>query len=356
MKEIKIGIIGCGFIGNAHYLGYKNDPRVEVVAVADLVSSAAEQFAKRYGIKNWYGSIEKLLEKEDIDAVSVCTPHYVHAESVIYAAEAGKHILVEKPMSTFLVDADNMIEAAKKAGVKLMVGFVSRFIPAFKELKQYIDDGAIGKVNMIRSTRWGALPWSEWYFDPKKGGGILTDRFCYGADYARWLSGSEVEEIIVYGGALVHKDKFDKYGKDFIDNAKIMMRMKNGVLVSAEESYSCGFGYWERLEVTGEEGLLVADPFKHDLVTLWSKKNSDQNTNIFNGLPYIKGWNWPDMSNWPMKDKEWGAFAYETKCFVDCILNDEEPLVNGVDGRAAVEIVNAAVESHRKGGVPVRLS
>lgn len=354
MEKVKVGIVGCGFIGNAHYLGYKNNPQAEVVAVCDLAGNSAETFANRYGIKKWYNDLKSFFEKEDLDAVSVCTPHHTHVDVVEAAAAAGKHVLCEKPLSTTVEDADRMIEATKKANVKFMVAFVNRFTPAFMELKQLIDDGAIGEVTMIRSTRWGWIPWSEWYVDPEKGGGILTDRFCYGADHARWLSGSEVEEIYTCGAALVHKDMAEKFGKNFIDNAKIIMKMKNGVIVSAEESYSCKFGYYDKVEVIGTEGLLIADPFKHDLVTLWTSKNSGPDAGPFKGIPYTKGWNFPDMSNWPLKEKAFGAFAYETKHFIECILNDQQPSVTGVDGREAVRIVSAAAESHKK-ALPVKL-
>jgi len=355
MERIKVGIVGCGFIGNAHYLGYKNNPQAEVVAVCDMISSSAEEFAKRHGIKKWYNKVEQLLEKEDIDAVSVCTPHHTHAEVVVTVAEAGKHILVEKPLSTTTADADTMIEATKKAKVKFMVAFINRFTPPFTEAKQIIDEGAIGEITMIRSTRWGWIPWSDWYIDPAKGGGILRDRFCYGVDHARWLTGSEVEEVFAYGATIVHKDKAKKFGKGFIDNAKILMKMKNGILASAEESYSCKFGYYDKLEVIGSEGLVIADPFKHDLVTLWTTKSSNPDASFFNGLPYTPGWNWPDMAHFPLKEKAFGSFSYQAKHFIDCIINDWKPLVTGEDGKAAVQVVNAAEESYSK-GIPVKLN
>ena len=254
MERVRVGIVGCGFISNAHFLAYRNNPQAEVVAVADVNADSAKKFAATYGIKKWYASVKDLLAEDDVDAISVCTPHFAHAEVVVAAAEMGKHVLVEKPFATTTADADKMIEAAKRSKVKLMVAFVNRFIPAFKEAKQLIEDGAIGKIVQLKSTRWGWIPWTDWYVDPEKGGGLLSDRFCYGVDYARWLTGSEVDEVFVLGGALVHQEKARKYGKDFIDNAKVVMRMKNGVIAEAEESYSCKFGYYEKLEIVGEEG------------------------------------------------------------------------------------------------------
>ncbi|HHY47992.1 MAG TPA: Gfo/Idh/MocA family oxidoreductase [Firmicutes bacterium] len=352
-RKVKVGIIGCGFIANAHFLGYRSNPCADVVAVADSVASAAEKFAQRYGIPKWYSNMEQLLEEGGVEAVSICTPHPSHAEIAVMAAQRKKHILVEKPMACNLDEAEEMIKAANEANVKLMVAFVNRFVAPFREAKQLIDAGALGNIVMLRSHRWGWIPWSEWYYDPKGGGGLLPDRFCYGVDFARWLTGSEIDEIFVYGDAMVHTEARKKFGRDFIDNAKILMKMKNGVIASAEESYSCRFGYYERVEVLGSDGLIIADPFKHDMLTLFTTKSNTE-ASFFEGLPYSPGWNWPDMVHFPLKEKVWGSFAAETKHFIDCILNDHEPLVTGKDGKAAIEGVLAAMESYRK-GEPVKL-
>lgn len=351
MEKIRIGIIGCGFIANAHYIGYKSNRDCEVVAVADISEEAAVNFAKKYGIGNWYASVKDMIGKEDIDAVSICTPHIKRVEVVREVASAGKHILVEKPLATTVDEALAMIDITSKAKVKFMVGFVTRFSAPNKEAKDLVDIGAIGRVIGVSSFRLGSIPWSDWYADPTRGGGILSDRFCYGVDFARWFTGSEVQDVFTHAGTLVHKDVLKKYGNDFFDSAQITMRMKNGVLIQAEESYAMkNIGYYEQVRVIGEEGLIQANPFKHDMVTLFSTKNNpDPKVGPFSGIPYSAGWNWPDLSFFIGNDKFGGAFANEVRAFLDCIINDTEPPVTGKDGLENIKVVNAALESHRKG-------
>jgi len=348
MKQqcIRVGIIGAGFIANFHIIGYQMDPRVRVVAIADIVADKAKSLAKKYGVERYYNDFRELLDDKEIQAVSICTPHPSHMEVSLAAAERGKHILCEKPMSISVEQCNKMIEAAKQAKVKLMVGFITRFYPVFRKMKDLVEDNAIGEIVMLRSLRWGWIPWSEWYYDPQKGGGILFDRFCYGVDASRWYTKSEVSEIYVKGDTLVHKDKRKKFGTEFIDNAKIIMKMKNGVIASSEESYSAKFGYYERMEILGTEGVLLGDPTKHSMITMYSTHGSKAKS-PFDGLFYPKGWSSPDLNR--------ESFANETKHFIDCILEDKQPSVTGEDGLAATKVVLAGIES-LKTGLPVRIS
>lgn len=344
-KLVRIGIIGCGFIANYHAIGYRPHREAKIVAVADQREEAAKDFASRYGIDDWYTDYRKLLERADIDAVSVCTPHVSHAEITIAAAKAGKHVLCEKPMAMTIEEADQMIEACNKAGVVLQIGYISRSIPAFSNAKQLIDDGAIGKVTLIHTVRWGALPWSEWYYDPK-GGGIFTDRFCYGADFARWYAGAEIDTISIAGEVLYHYQHRTKFGHDFIDNLKAIARMKNGVLVSMDDTYSVNVGgYYERLEIAGTEGIIIADPSSSGTVFL-NSANGSKVSSPFEGLVYGKNWSHPG-------DVYREAQERQEKHFLKCILDGVEPICTGVDGRAAVEAVIGALKSHRE-GTPVK--
>jgi len=348
MKKVGAGIIGCGFISNFHARAYLADPRVTLVAMADVSEEAVEKAKQKWGVEV-YTNIDYLLRRDDIDMVSICTPHPTHSEIVTKAAEAGKHILCEKPMCMTLKEADKMIDAARKSGVKFMLGFVNRFVLPFREAKDLIDDGAIGDVLTVYSHRLGMLPWSPWYFDPKKSSvGLLFDRFCYGIDFATWYSDSHVKKVHIEADALMYKDLREKFGEGFIDNAKILMRMENGVIASAVESYTKKLHYYEKVMVLGSDGLIDIDPFKHGMLTLYSERGSKAE-GIYDGLVYPPGWSWPDLTIFPLQQKVVGAFIDEIRHFVDCLLEDKSPLITGEDGKMNVAVILATVKSLKTG-------
>jgi len=188
-KKLKVGIIGTGWIADAHILEYKKMPDVEIVAGADLIDGKAKAFFKKWGLKgvNCYPDHKTMLDKENLDAVSVCTYNTAHAECAIYALKKGVNVLLEKPMCVTLDEAADICRAEKKSGRVLSVGFQPRFDPNMMLIKKIVSSGELGEVYYIQTgggRRQGIpTPFGTSFIEKKTGGiGALGDIGCYSLD------------------------------------------------------------------------------------------------------------------------------------------------------------------------------
>src|SRR3954454_8607107 len=182
----RVGIVGTGGMGSYHVAQWHRLP-VESVSYFDLVRERAEAQAKRFG-GTVYDSLDELLQH--VDVVDVCTQTPEHAGVVIAAAAAGKHVITEKPMARSIADAEAMIAACKKAGVRLFVAHVVRFFPEFARAKAVLDSGELGTPGVIRTVRGGDFPgWNSWYGDFAQSGGVIMDLAIHDLDYVRWCFG-----------------------------------------------------------------------------------------------------------------------------------------------------------------------
>lgn len=185
---LDIGFIGCGGIARHHASRLMGLRHVRIVAAADISPAAAESFARDFGAKVHFTDYRKLLCRDDIDAVFVCTPTFQHAAPVIAAARAGKHVFCEKPMALRLADAERMAEACDQAGVRLTIGFVRRFDTQWGKLKEVIQSGALGRPVVWRFAA-GGRPGNPWFRDVNKGGGPLMDGAVHNYDFALQIFG-----------------------------------------------------------------------------------------------------------------------------------------------------------------------
>ena len=151
--KLRVGIIGTGWIAEAHIESYKRMKDVKVVAMADLIPGKAEKFAKRYGIENcnFYPDHKSMLDNEQLDAVSVCTYNTQHAPCTIYALEKGVNVLLEKPMCVTTEEAVEIMRAEKKSGKVLSIGFQPRFDENMKMIKKIVDSGVLGKIYYVQT-------------------------------------------------------------------------------------------------------------------------------------------------------------------------------------------------------------
>ena len=188
---IKVGLVGYGFMGHMHAQCYAATGEAKVVALADVDPAKRAEASEKLGAQT-FESIEDLLANINVDIVDICTPTYLHAQHVITAAHAGKDIMCEKPMSLNVESCDQMIDAVKKAGVKLMMGQVIRFWPEYMVIKQMVDSGKYGKVLWLSAQRRTCLPaaWENWFADPEKSGGGVLDLHIHDEDYIAYLIGS----------------------------------------------------------------------------------------------------------------------------------------------------------------------
>ncbi|MCH7904343.1 MAG: Gfo/Idh/MocA family oxidoreductase [Armatimonadetes bacterium] len=186
---VKVGLVGCGFMGTMHANVYSVLDGADLVGVFDKSPDRASEFAAKWGGRV-YGSYDEMIV--EVDMVDICLPTYLHADFTVKACEAGKHVMCEKPMALSVSDADRMVEASKKAGVKLMVGHCIRFWPEYEELKAAVDDGRLGALLSANFTRYGAFPSytvDQWAAEPELCGGAM-DMHIHDTDFALYLLGS----------------------------------------------------------------------------------------------------------------------------------------------------------------------
>jgi len=338
-KRIGVGLIGCGNIGaGGHLPAYAHIPEAELVAVCDAVESLAHTAAARSGAKA-YTDYRQLLEREDINMVDICLPTYLHAPIAIAAMEAGKHVLCEKPIAHSSEAADAMIEAARKAGVKLMIGQVRRFDHRYTSIKAQIDAGKVGKPVFIRRAERQFLPFppDAWQWDPAQGGGVILDIGVHVTDLFRWYFGQEAVEV--YAIARSVREAAREAGS--YDHAFITCKFDGGGVGFAEMSwaYPQGFGgaLYAQLDVVGTEGKI---------------QYGEKDTNPMLIYSVEKGHELPRYFKF-MSTTEY-AFEEEIRHFVRCILDDREPAVSPQDARAALEMALAAQRSAET-GAPVSL-
>lgn len=188
MEKVRVGVIGSGFIGNIHVDGLQHVREADIVAVASKTPGKARSFADERGIPDAYENYQDILKRDDIDAVTVAVPNYLHEEVVVAAAQAGKHIMCEKPFARTIPEAERMLKAVKEAGVKLVYGEMLCFAPKYVRAKRLVDEGALGKVFLVKQSEEHNGPHSPWFWDVNlSGGGVLLDMGCHSIEFARWI-------------------------------------------------------------------------------------------------------------------------------------------------------------------------
>jgi myo-inositol 2-dehydrogenase/D-chiro-inositol 1-dehydrogenase len=311
-SKVNVGLIGAGRIGRLHaeHLAFRI-PEANLMAVSDIILEAAQKCAAEFGVPTATQDHRAIMENPDIEAVVVCSSTDTHARMIEEAAGAGKHIFCEKPIAHDLGEIDQALAAVDKAGVKLQIGFNRRFDPNFRRVRELVATGKIGQPHILRITSRDPAPPPIEYI--KVSGGIFLDMTIHDFDMARYLIGSEVEEVYVAAGVMV--DPAIGAAGD-VDTAVITLRFKNGVIGTIDNSRQAAYGYDQRVEVFGSGGAVSAD-------------NNYPNTAIVSDGQSV--------------------------AFIECVQQDETPPVTGVDGRVPVVMGYAAHKSYEENR-PVRLS
>ncbi|MCW3794398.1 Gfo/Idh/MocA family oxidoreductase [Paenibacillus sp. LS1] len=336
MSKIKVAVFGCGAIAERRHIPeYAANENVELIAFADPIVERAEKMAETYGGKA-YSSYEELLANETVDAVSVCTPNYLHAPMAIAAANAGKHVLVEKPMAVSTEEGEQMIEAAKKNGVYLMVGHNQRLMPPHVKAKEILDSGKLGKVLNFRTSfgHPGPEAWSvdgaeSWFFRKEEAiMGAMGDLGVHKSDFIRYLLNDEVSEVAGFISTL-HKE-----GTKVDDNATCLLRMKSGAI-----------------------GTLVAS---------WTQYRAGDNSTVLwceNGVMKIGTVEGDEviveLTNGTVETYKVGAMATNEKqvpsgvidAFVESIVTQTPPAISGEEGLRSLQVILAAFESEKTGQI-----
>jgi inositol 2-dehydrogenase len=320
-----MGLIGAGRMGKvfAHTLAF-TVAEVDLVAVADANPQTAAEVAARFGIPDCYADYHALLARDDIQAVAVVTPTATHAEVIQAAALAGKHIFSEKPLAQTLEMCDQAIAVVESTGVKLQLGFMRRFDPAYRLAKQKIEAGLIGSPVMFRATSRDPKRTSLEFARRENSGGLIMDMGVHDFDLARWLMGSEVARVQTEGECLVYPE-LKEVGD--IDNAMINLRFANQAVGNIDISRNAVYGYDIRTEVLGSEGALHIGKLQQTATLMLTRAGVTHDT-----VPYFM-------------ERFADAYAEEIRDFVACLLEDRPPSVTASDARKATAIGIAATLS-----------
>jgi len=332
MKKIKVGIIGAGKIAERlHLPSYKETKNAEVVAICDIKREKAERLAKMFNIPQIYTDYKEMIRQAGIDAVSVCTPNYLHCEMTVFAANNKKHVLVEKPMALTIAEMKKMINVCKKNNVVLMVEQTQRFDPAHEVFRDLINSGVLGKIIAVRGKLGHSGPefWSDdspWFFDKKKsGGGVTMDVGIHILDLIRFVTGKEVDSVAATVNNLVKKKiKLE-------DNVEAVLKFKDGTMGVFETSWSTS-PYEVTVQVYGEKGKAIVSQANYDpqRIRAWKVDPKDP----YNTIEEIK-------VKIPKKSRYINPCAY----FIRCIINNEKPHIDGVEGMKSMAVILAALKS-----------
>lgn len=338
--------MGSGFVAAIHTEALKRCPDAEIMAVASPTAAKAQAFAKSQGIPHFFTDYRKLLEMEELDLVVIGIPNDLHCQAVVDAAAAGKHIILEKPMCLNLAEADRMLEACRKAGVKFMYAEELCFAPKYVRMKQLLDSGALGQPVLIKQSEKHDGPHAPHFWDVNRaGGGVTMDMGCHAIEFFRWMLGRPpIKSVYAQMGTLVHNQKTQGD-----DNAILILEFANGVTAMAEESWTKLGGMDDRAEVHGSKGVAYADLLHGNAIETYSASGYDY---AVEKAGSTVGW------SFTIYEEIWNyGFVHEMAHFVDCVKNDKTPLVTGGDARAVMEVLFAAYESAgtgRKVALPFR--
>ncbi len=344
MRKLRVGLIGTGTIANSAHLpaiAHLHD-ELELVAVADIRAETAEKAAKDYGAESWYTDYRELLARKDIDFVDICTPEFLHREQVVAAAEAGKHIHCEKPMSSTVEEADAMIDAARRNNVKLMIGHSRRFTRRYQRIRAAIERGEIGEVRIVRENERRAASmynvmdrWSG-YWTPEEGkpwiasaqytqGAALTNAV-HETDLARWFAGQDGASV--YAEARI----LDPNG-EVPDMITYTITFKNGSIGAAEvvNQLPARYPYFHMMEVFGTDGMIRATDPPMSPYEVWTPDGMGFPTN-FALLIHVDE-----------------AYVNELQQFAAAVRDDTPVPLDAWEARQAVALSVAAVESSKMG-------
>jgi myo-inositol 2-dehydrogenase/D-chiro-inositol 1-dehydrogenase len=340
MEKVRVGLIGAGFITEIHASALARVPEAHLVAIASRRQEHAAELAGRFGIPHVEPSWEALLERPDIDVVTVALPNNLHARVCIAAAMRGKHVIVEKPMCLTLQEADAMIEACRAHQVRLMYAETLAFTPKYERARQLVEEGALGDVYLVKQLEKHSGPHGDWFWDcDQAGGGVLMDMGCHGLEWFRHVLGKPaVKSVSATLSRFVHRDR--TAGED---HAVVVVTFANGVVGVNETSWVQPGGMQDRAEILGTKGVTVADLLMGSSLTTYS--------DVGYGYAVEKagattGW------SFTMYDEAWHyGFVAEMQHFMDCVRLDRQPRETGEDGRAVLEIICAAYQSAGSGTV-----
>jgi UDP-N-acetyl-2-amino-2-deoxyglucuronate dehydrogenase len=349
-EKVKAAIIGCGKVGHTHAQGYQRLPESELAAVCDVSLERAEAYGKTYHVKG-YNDFDLMLHENQIDVLSICTPHPLHAETIQRAAAHGVHVLTEKPLASDLSDCDLAIDACRQNHVKLGVISQRRFYPPIQRMKTAIAAGKIGQpiigdlvVLGWRDEAYYAMDaWrGKWQAE---GGGVLVNQTIHQLDLLVWLMGP-IDELFGYW------DNFNHPYIEVDDTAAALMRFKSGAIGQILVSNSQKPGFYGKIHIHGSNGASVGaqteggSPFVAGLTTKVDPPINDMWT-IQGDESLLETWQEEDRQNAEKIDTMTYYHQLQIEDFIHAVIEDREPAVTGEAAREAVELFTGIYRSQR---------
>lgn len=312
MSKLNVAVVGIGFWGRNHIRVLSEIPEVDVRAVCDIDLGRAEVVAERLGLRAYRDMGEMLRGEPEIDAVTLCVWSKSLAKEAVRALKAGKHVFIEKPMASTSAEARGIIDLAEKQGLLVEVGFIERFNPAVRRLKEMIDRGDIGSP--VSATVRRVSKWPERIGDI----GVIKDTAIHDIDIMRYIFGEDPASVYAKAGRLRHK-RFEDY-------AQIMLAFSGGRTAFIEANWLTPHKV-RRLVVTGSEAIISIDYITQELTI------------------ETEGHTLTPREEWvePLK--------LELRHFVECVIEGRKPLVTGLDGLKALQIAEAVLRSAEEGRV-----
>jgi myo-inositol 2-dehydrogenase/D-chiro-inositol 1-dehydrogenase len=330
VRDVGIGLVGSGFIAEAHAEAFNHVPEATVRGVASPTPGKAQRFAEARGIPRHHTDYRALIEQPDVDVICIGAPNDLHRDITVAAASAGKHVICEKPLARTLAEADEMLAACERAGTLLMYAEELCFAPKYVRAKELADEGALGTVHVVRQGEQHFGPHADWFWDPDRaGGGVLMDMGCHGIEFARWVYGkAPAESATAELGTFVHGDRTTAE-----DHAVAVVRFSGNRLGVVETSWAKPGGMDDRAELTGSEGVTYVDILRGSSLMTYSERGYGY---AVEKAPSTSGW------TFTMFEEIWNyGFPQEMRHFVDCVLTGSQPDETGADGRAVLEIIYA---------------
>ncbi|OPY62528.1 MAG: 1,5-anhydro-D-fructose reductase [Pelotomaculum sp. PtaU1.Bin065] len=336
--KVRFGIIGCGHIAPKHADAIMNSPLMELKAVCDINPSAARDFGEKYGVK-WYTDVKDLLDSPDIDVVNICTPSGLRVEIGLQAVEAGKHLVVEKPMALALKEADILIRACRDREVKLSVMHQNRYIPAVRKMMKALRSGRFGKLThgsaVVRWNRndeyYAKAPWRG---TKAMDGGCMLNQAIHNIDLLQFALG---DAQVVFGFTATQLRKIETE-----DNVVAVIKFANGSLGTIEASTTIYPGNLEEnLSVFGSEGTAVLGGVAMGKLRAWRLAGDDEAAVL------------AEQDNEPEQPR-YACHQAVLEDMAMAIIDNRKPAIDGLEGRKALAIIEAIYRSNDT-GMPVYL-
>lgn len=348
MKRLRTGIIGCGKIGDFHAKAYREIEQSQFVAVCGRELGKTKNFADKYQVKA-YTDVKQMIEECDLDVVSVCTPHPLHAKAAVWAADCGCNVIIEKPLASSLQDCDQIIEAGKRNKVQIGMIVQRRYYKPSQRIKKAIEEGKIGTPSLGLVTMLGWRDRDYYDSDPWRGtlkgegGGVLINQALHQLDLLQWYMG-EVDEVYGLCSNINH---------DYLeveDTAAAVIRFKNGGIGNIVVSNSQNPALYGKVHIFGSNGAGVGVQTDGGAMFLPGKSTIEE-------APYNDLWTIPgeekNSEKWKKEDNDFftsvDATSYyhkkQIEDFITGILTQKKPFVDAKEGRKSVELFTAIYQA-----------